>query len=54
MNVGSYQVVGELELEKRYDFSRDVVPGKTGVARELPRLDHIGIVLMKDSIAPVN
>lgn len=37
-------------MKERYEFSRGVVPRKTGVTRKFPRFDHVGIVLVKDSM----
>lgn len=45
----SYQIVGEFELEERHNRSRSVVSGETGVVREIPRFNHVGIVLLEDS-----
>ena len=50
-DVDPYQIIREFELEERYGFSRDVVPGETGIVREIPRFNHVGIILMKDSIS---
>lgn len=50
----TYQVIWELEWEERHEFSRSVVPGGIGIAREIPRFDHVGIVLIKDSMVSVS
>ena len=47
--MNSYQVIGKFELEERYGCSRSVVPGETGVTREIPRFNHVGIILVEDS-----
>ena len=47
--VESDHVIGKLELEERHGFSRSVVPWKTGVAREIPRLNHVGIFFVECS-----
>ena len=47
--MGSHQVVREFELEERYGCSRSVVSWETCVAREVPRFDHVRIVLVEDS-----
>lgn len=49
-----YQVVWEFEWEVRYGFSRSVISRESWVAREIPRFNHVGIVLMKDSVILVS
>lgn len=48
--MNSHHVIGELEREERHDFSRGVVPRKAGVAGEIPRLNHVGILLVEYSV----
>jgi len=52
--VETYQIIGEFEWKERYEISRGIVPGETWVGREIPRLDHVEIVLVKDSMTLVS
>lgn len=53
-NVNSYQIIGKLELEERYGFPRSVVPWEAGIGGKLPRFDHVGVVLVKNSVLSVS
>lgn len=50
----SYHIVGELELEVWHGRSRSIVPWKTGIGRELPMLDHVGVFIVEYSVVFVS
>lgn len=48
--VDSDHVIRKLEGEEGYGFSRSVIPRNTGITREIPRLDHVGILFIEYSV----
>ena len=48
--MNSYHIIGELKLEERYSLTGGIVPGETGVGREIPRLNQVVIFIMECSV----